>query len=289
MKRVVARAPNHLGDGVMALPAMHALSTLGPLTIFAPSWGRDLYRDVRATVTDRGFMGRADLAVLFAPSLRAAWEARCARRRVGTPTDHRWALLTDVVERQKSRAGTYAALAERAGVACQEAPSFRIHPEDSAPDVPLGHIGFNPLSASGVVREWPGFGALAEGWSLPVVFYAGPGEEERLRGQVGTKHPHCVGLALPDFAQALSKCRVFVSVDTGPAHFARACGVPTVVVYGSTSPERTGPWGSVGVEGGPLACRPCYRQSCAHDLECMNIPVDEVRETVLGVLAVGDD
>ena len=288
MKRIVARAPNHLGDGVMALPAMHALSTLGPLTIYAPSWGPDLYRDVQAKVADRGFMGRADLAVLFAPSLRAAWEARCARRRVGTPTDHRRSLLTDPVACQKSRAGTYAALAERAGASCQDAPSFRRHPGDPTPDVPQGHIGFNPVSVSGAVREWPGFASLAEGWSLPVVFYAGPGEGKQLRTKVGIEHPHYVGLSLPDFAQALSRCRVFVSVDTGPAHFARACGVPTVVVHGSTAPERTGPWGSVAVEGGPLACRPCYRQSCAHDLECMNIPVDDVREAVLGVLAVGD-
>ena len=98
-----------------------------------------------------------------------------------------------------------------------------------------------------------------------------------------------MGLALPSFAQALSRCRVFVSVDTGPAHFSRACGVPTVVVHGSTTSERTGPSGSVGVEGGPLACRPCYRQTCAYDLECMKIPVDDVRDVVRSVLAVGDD
>ena len=286
MTRVVARAPNHLGDGVMALPAMHALSSVGSLTIFAPAWGPDLYRDVKAEVVPRGFMGQADVAVLFAPSMRAAWEGRRARRRIGTGTDFRRWLLTDVVAPDTSRARTYASLAERAGARCGESPSYRLHPSDPEVEVPPDHIGFNPLSVSGAVREWPGFKELAQGWAHPVVFYAGPGEAERLKASVGEEYDRLVGLALPDFARALSRCRVFVSVDTGPAHFARACGVPTVVVHGSTSPRGTGPDGAVAVEGPELPCRPCYRQTCAHNLECMDIPSAKVRAVIQDTLGV---
>lgn len=284
MKRVVARAPNHLGDGVMALPAMHALASLGPLTIFAPPWGNDLYRDVEAEVVPRGFMGKADVAVLFAPSLRAAWEGRRARRRIGVAGDFRRWLLTDVVGRASNRADTYDALARRAGAACEGAPHYRARASDPEVEVARGHIGFNPLSASGQVREWPGFGELAEGWSLPVVFYGGPGEGDRLAAVAGEAHPKLVGLPLPELARALAHCRVFVSVDTGPAHFARACGVPTVVIHGSTTSERTGPAGAGAVEGPEIPCRPCYRQTCAHNLECMDIPQEQVRSVIDAML-----
>src|SRR5690606_38407840 len=52
--RIAARAPNHLGDGVMALPALEALARLGDLTIHAPRWGEALYRDLPARVVPRG-------------------------------------------------------------------------------------------------------------------------------------------------------------------------------------------------------------------------------------------
>ena len=76
MPRLYARAPDHLGDGVMALPAMAALSRLGPLRIRGPGWARRLYRGLGEIVEDPG---DAELAVLFKPAFRAAWEARRVR------------------------------------------------------------------------------------------------------------------------------------------------------------------------------------------------------------------
>ncbi|MEQ1508193.1 MAG: hypothetical protein ABMB14_38540 [Myxococcota bacterium] len=34
--RIAARAPNHLGDGVLALPAIAALARLGSVEVYAP-------------------------------------------------------------------------------------------------------------------------------------------------------------------------------------------------------------------------------------------------------------
>ncbi|MEQ1569821.1 MAG: glycosyltransferase family 9 protein, partial [Myxococcota bacterium] len=236
----VARAPNHLGDGVMALPALTALARSGPLTIAAPGWGSVLYRDLPATVIPRGRLPRCDAAVLFPPSLRAAWEARCARRRIGTATDHRRWLLTDVVEEGTHRADTYARLVGVLGLSVDGPPRWARRDTDPVADVPADHVGLNPVSVSGEVREWPYFGALARSLDRPVVVYGGPGEEARVRPRAGP-HPLRVGLDLPTFAAALSRCALFVSNDSGAAHFARAVGVPTLVVYGSTAWAPAGP------------------------------------------------
>ncbi len=140
-------------------------------------------------------------------------------------------------------------------------------------------MGLNPVSVSGAVREWPGFGALAARLDRPVVFYGGPGEEERV-GAIANGAEQRVGLSLPGFARSLRQCAAFVSNDSGAAHFARACGVPTVVVFGSTTASRTGPAGAVAVEGPPVHCRPCYKQRCRHAYECYAIDVDEVLSAV---------
>lgn len=285
---VVARAPNHLGDGVMALPAMHALARVARVTIQAPVWGPDLYRDVEAQVVARGPMPDADVAVLFPPSLRVAWQARRIPRRIGVVADARGWLLTDRVGEGVHQADTYAALVAVLGAQTQGAPVFASRPVDEAPDVPEGHIGLNPISKAGAVRQWPGFSALAGRMTTPVVFYGGPGEAGAV-SQIAGRRPQQVGLSLPSFAMALRRCIRFVSNDSGAAHFARACGVETVVVYGSTTPERTGPAGSRAVSG-TASCRPCYGSTCRQRrwwrrgpaaLSCLELSVESVAREVL--------
>lgn len=289
---IAARAPNHLGDGVLALPAIHALAELGRLVIHGPGWARDVYRDVPgATVAPRGAIGPVDAAVLFPPSLRAAIEARWARRRIGTPTDHRRPLLTDVVAERHHRWDTYAALAAALGARADGPPRWQARPGDPAPpdDVPDAHIGLNPVTAGGDAREWPLFRALAArigpGRALdrPVVVYGGPGEGSRVAA-VAEGHQRCVGASLPAFARALARCALFVSNDSGAAHFARACGVPVLVIYGSTRPDRTGPLGAHAIVGPDEPCAPCYRQRCPRGLECYDLGVDAVLHRIRGLV-----
>lgn len=271
---MTARAPNHLGDGVVALPAMHALARLGRLVIHGPRWAPELYRDVDAEVRPRGRL-EGDVAVLFAPSLRAAFEARGVRRRIGTATDGRRALLTDVVPAGIHPAETYAALAAAAGAVVEGPPRWAVRGADPRPDVPADHVGLNPISVSGRVRQWTGFGALAERIDGPVVVYGGPGEDELVRAAV-PRGVHAVGLSLAAFAGALQRCRLFVSNDSGAAHFAAAVGVRVLVVYGSTAPRGSGPYGAEAVRGPMVPCSPCWRRSCPYGLECFDIAVDDV-------------
>jgi len=279
---IVARAPNHLGDGVMALPALYALSRVGRLTIHAPKWGLDLYRGIQARVVSRDARHEGEVAVLFPPSFRVAWASRRVPRRVGVAADGRRWLLTDVVERGPHRRDTYAALAAAVGAIVGGPPEWLRRSGDPAVHVPRGHIGLNPVSPSGKTVAWQGFADLALRMDRPVVFYGGPREAMTVDIVAG-HHPRRVGLGLPAFASALVRCAVFVSNDSGAAHFARACGVPTVAVYGSTTPSRTGPHGATAVEG-EASCRPCYRKECPFGLECLQIEVERVEAAVREVL-----
>jgi ADP-heptose:LPS heptosyltransferase len=270
----------------MALPALRALAELGELTIRAPRWGTELYRDVRAPVLPRGRVTDGEVAILFAPSLRAALEVWRVPRRIGVAGDHRAWLLTQRIAPGRHQAETYVKLAEAVGARATGAPVYARRASDRAPEVPDGHVGLVPVSAT-PVREWPGFAALARRLEGPVVVYGGPGEEERVRRASGGRQT-IVGLDLPSFAAALSRCALLVANDSGAAHFARACGVPVLVVYGPTEAERSGPAGAGAIRGPMVACAPCYAARCRNresPRACLDLPVEAVRKAVRDVLA----
>ena len=275
--RVYVRAPNHLGDGVMARPALAALRRgATSVVVAAPRWGAELYRDLDVEVVARGEVPSADLGVLFAPSFRAAWEARRLPRRVGLTTDHRSLLLTERVRPQGlHRMDDYAALVQTLGLEVGEAPVYRpTEDETDAVDVPHGHVALNPLSPSGETVMWGGFEELGARVRDPVV-YIGPGE------RVESRHRVVAGLPLGQLAAHLLRARVVVSNDSGVAHFARACDVPTVVLFGSTVPGRTGARGATAVEGPSPSCRPCYAKRCSRPrVDCLDISVERVLEVM---------
>ncbi len=75
--------------------------------------------------------------------------------------------------------------------------------------------------------------------------------------------------SLTELIEIMRGARLAVSNDSGPMHIAAALGVPVVAIFGPTSPERTGPYGSshVIVRSG-AACSPCFKKKCV-DLKCM--------------------
>jgi heptosyltransferase-2 len=78
-------------------------------------------------------------------------------------------------------------------------------------------------------------------------------------------------------------CRLLLTNDTGPMHLAAALGTRLVAVFGSTSPELTGPLGGrCAVIHEPVECSPCFLRECPIDFRCMNrITVDRVVQAVL--------
>ena len=128
-----------------------------------------------------------------------------------------------------------------------------------------------------------------------VLITGAPGERveaERLAAQCSSDR--CIVIAgattLPELIALYSLSAVMVSNDSGPAHFAAAGGLPTIVLFGPETPKLYRPLGNSIVISAGLACSPCvsasnHRKSACDDNVCMRaISVDEVYQAVETVL-----
>jgi heptosyltransferase-2 len=188
--RLIVRAPNWLGDAVLALPAMAAVRAAFPsseLTIAAPPSVAALFRERIAAAPDHVLevpsgtaaakaaiqSGRFDAGILFPNSFRSAWILYRAgvRERWGYPTAGRGLLLT-----RRSRAKLakghhqsdyYRALVSGLGVPCPDNAQPRLAPSEAsaqradgllkqhptATDRPL--VALLPGAAYGEAKQWP--------------------------------------------------------------------------------------------------------------------------------------
>lgn len=71
--------------------------------------------------------------------------------------------------------------------------------------------------------------------------------------------------SLRELAALIKACRVYVSADTGPLHFAAALKKPLVAIYGPTKADRTGPYGSNNstVVTSGASCAGCLKKHCS--------------------------
>ncbi|GBD98598.1 ADP-heptose--LPS heptosyltransferase 2 [bacterium BMS3Abin07] len=102
--------------------------------------------------------------------------------------------------------------------------------------------------------------------------------------------------SLFELSNLIAECDLLVSNDSGPMHICYATGTPLVALFGSTSPDLTGPpAGSFeGAEFGyafrvlraDTECSPCFERTCRYGhLECMDrIGADDVFQAVSEVL-----
>jgi heptosyltransferase II len=168
-------------------------------------------------------------------------------------------------------------------------------------------FGLNPRAEYGPAKRWP-----------PEHFLAASAEAQKrtncrwliLGGPtdiaLATEMTHSLGRLFPsapplnlagqtslrELCALLKLCRVLLTNDTGPMHVAAAVGTPVVAIFGSTSPELTGP----GLPGDSThhllksyaACAPCFRRVCPIDLRCMTgINVERVVDAVGKAYASG--
>jgi len=117
-------------------------------------------------------------------------------------------------------------------------------------------------------------------------------EAEALAAQCASNR--CIAFAghteLTDLPALYAQAAVMVSNDSGPAHFAAACGLPTIVLFGPETPHLYRPLGNSRVLYAGLACSPCvsasnHRKSACNDNICMRaISVEQVFKAVDDVL-----
>ena len=102
------------------------------------------------------------------------------------------------------------------------------------------------------------------------------GDVERSRGEgvakaAGEGARVVPDLELDELAGFLSGAALFVGGDAGPMHLASGLGVPTVAIFGPTTPGRKGPTGprARAIEAG-LPCAGCGRKTCTYGTDaCM--------------------
>lgn len=289
---VVVRAPNHLGDVVMALPALRAAGEadvvvvrwLAPLVEMAALPGRVL-------PLDRGFAGfraaaaalrRARYArgVLLPPSLSSAllFAAGGVRHRRGTDTDGRGLLLHEREPRLlpgEHRRAAYWRLVTGERTAEPPAPSLAVPDEARDRWAALAGRGDRPLvglvpGSHASSRRWDAdrFAALARRLTRDgarVVVFGGPAERALTAAVAGEVGLDAGGRTdLPLLAAGLAACALVVANDSGPLHLAAAVGAPTVSFWGAGDPVVTGPAGPRHelLRHPELPCVPCVRNTC---------------------------
>jgi heptosyltransferase-2 len=295
---LLIRTPNHLGDLVMALPALAAVpgaDLLAPRA-FAPLF--DLVPELRAgggrvVHFERGTApffriarelrrARYRRGVLLTPSFSSAFlfAAGGVAERRGSATDGRTFLLTDPVPPAQldgvHRSAAYLALVrgERPGAA--PLPCLEVTPALTARWREVAGVA----GTAPVVGIFPGGNASSRRWEparfaeladrlarggARVVVFGGPSERALAAQVAGTTALDVSGKTdLPLLAAALADCHLLVTNDSGPMHLAAAVGTPTVSLWGAGDPAVTAPLGAGHelLRGAALPCMPCVKNEC---------------------------
>ncbi|MBI4540699.1 MAG: glycosyltransferase family 9 protein [Gemmatimonadetes bacterium] len=293
MADLVVRAPNHLGDLVLALPALEraggdvlVVEPLAPLVAQAGPPGRvlPLRRGVPGFWRAAGALRAAGYrqGILLSPAFSAALLLRAGgvREVRGTATDGRAPLLTEAVDpgglRGRHRALQYLELV--GGVPRLPESPF-LTPPASEIQQWRGRLAQGGRRVVGVApgsrassRQWAPerFRALVErlcesGHGVAVF---GSPDERRLTGYVSGLGERAVDVGgrteLPALAAALAACDLVVANDSGTMHLAAAVGTPTLSVWGPGDPVETAPLGRGHrrIVHSELSCVPCVKNRC---------------------------
>jgi heptosyltransferase II len=290
---LVVRAPNHLGDLVMSLPALQqgqaqALLVRRPLLPILelaglPSELIPLDRGLAAAWTAARAIHelRCERGVLLPPSFSSALILVAAGipERRGTATDFRSSLLTDAVPAAVSagqhRASLYVELVTGRRPAGPPTPRLAISDDQRAAFA--CHV---PGVGDSVIGVFPGSFASSRRWSPArfrelvallgreghsVVVFGGPAERELTAEVAGDAAIDLGGRTdLPLLAAGLASCRLLVTNDSGPMHLAAAVGTPVVALFGAGDPSETGPLGPGHhiVRHAELPCIACRKNAC---------------------------
>lgn len=171
-------------------------------------------------------------------------------------------------------------------------------------------VALNPGAAYGSSKRWPParFAEVAVRFmrekDAGVIILGGPREtsiaeeiDYAIRqllsdtGSAGPRDSHVMNLAgkttLRELAALISEADLLITNDSGPMHIGYAVRTPLVAIFGSTSPQHTGPVGrDVVVLKKDVDCSPCFERECRRgDLRCMEmISADEVFEAGLKLI-----
>ncbi len=141
-------------------------------------------------------------------------------------------------------------------------------------------VALFPGAEYGPAKRWPApyFAEIAKKFraekNVEVVLFGASGDLSVAK-EIASMAPEVevrVGkTSLQELITELASTRFVLSNDSGAMHLAAALGVPTVALFGSTEPRRTGPLGkTVRVLRHHVPCSPCFLRNCPIDFACMH-------------------
>ncbi|MBF0328072.1 MAG: lipopolysaccharide heptosyltransferase II [Nitrospirae bacterium] len=158
-------------------------------------------------------------------------------------------------------------------------------------------LGINPGAAYGSAKRWlpERFADVAQRFIKEtggsIVVFGGKAEAviaddifKRIHGQ---KILAAGKNSLRELIAQISECDILLSNDSGPMHIGYAVGTPLTAIFGSTSPELTGPQGKASIViRSDAECSPCFKRTCNdRNLKCMDsITADMVYEGVKSLI-----
>lgn len=248
-----------------------------------------------------------DCGVLLTNSFSSAWlffRAKIATR-LGFSKDMRALFLTHSLPYPKDKSKMhhiqlYQELLKRVGINKESNPKLYLSDAEKKwatnflsehkikPDSLL--IGINPSAAFGSSKCWleDRFRELSiellKHSSTHLLFFGDSSAKEK-------NERICLGLkssinlagetSIRQLMALTQKCDLFLTNDSGPMHIACAIETPVVALFGSTSPEATGPYGRGVYLRKKVSCSPCYKRECPIDFRCMKaIKVQDVHLTI---------
>jgi heptosyltransferase II len=141
------------------------------------------------------------------------------------------------------------------------------------PDAPL--VAVAPAAAYGLAKEWPLvrhaalIDLMAARFGAEVILVGTPAERSKCEQVAATSQAGAMVAAgettVGELIALLSLCNGFAGNDSGAMHLAAALWLPTVGIFGSTNPLRTGPTGpKAGYIYRAIECSPCLKRDCRY-------------------------
>jgi ADP-heptose:LPS heptosyltransferase len=325
------RFPRFFGDALMIHAAIAPLRAAGlPLVAWGPGWVVDLFAgsaEYPAAVVDPGRKyspwqaaallrrHRPASVINFPKSNRPMLAAFLARvpLRLGCGDGGAWLFYTHSIRFRRQDTPfvqRYAAVVARAFPDLEPGPFRPFRPRAEALAAVAGRRA--RLGLDGYVVLAPGANCenkrlavasfadlaarLARAGLAPVVLGAGTVDQALARA-ILERAPQALDLTgqggLAESAAWVAGARALVGMDSGLAHLAAACGIPTLAVFGPTRPRHSAPWGPRVrvVRREDLDCLECMSTTCrVPGNPCMTtLDPDRLWRELAAVLATRDE
>lgn len=160
-------------------------------------------------------------------------------------------------------------------------------------------VGVCPAAAYGPAKRWflerfiEASRKIIKKHHVKILLFGSKAEADLIKKIKDNIEKDAIALAgqvsLGEMCAILKKCRFVLTNDTGPMHVAAALKIPTISIFGSSSPAWTSPIGKKHIViYKKVKCSPCFEKTCKnkqHPYKCFDlIKTEEVLYSVDKIL-----